>query len=50
MAKRTEIDEYAIKAMVGHSVKDITESVYTDSDIEWLRNDIEKIKIEELDF
>lgn len=48
MAKKSEVDEYAIKAMVGHMVKDITESTYTVRDIEWLRADLEKISEENL--
>lgn len=42
--KKAKMDEYALKEMVGHSVKDITESVYTLRDLEWLRQDIEKLK------
>lgn len=41
--KKAKMDEYALKEMVGHSVKDITESVYTLRDLEWLRQDIEKL-------
>ncbi len=37
------MDEYALKEMVGHSVKDITESTYTLRDLEWLRQDLEKL-------
>lgn len=44
MAKKANVDEYAIKAMVGHKANDITESTYTDRDIEWLRKDLEKIR------
>ena len=44
MAKEAKVDEYAIKRMVGHSIADITERVYTVRDIEWLRDEIEKIK------
>lgn len=43
MAKRANVDEYAIKYIIGHAVNDITEKVYTDRDIEWLTNEIEKI-------
>ena len=43
MAKRDGVDEYAIKRIVGHQIKDITENVYTDRDIEWLREQMEKI-------
>ncbi|MDO5349799.1 MAG: tyrosine-type recombinase/integrase [Lachnospiraceae bacterium] len=43
-AKKAGVDEYALKAMVGHKIEDITESTYTVRDIEWLREDIEKIK------
>lgn len=43
MAKASGVDEYAIKRLVGHSIKDLTEKVYTDRDIEWLRREIEKI-------
>lgn len=44
MAKKYGIDEYAIKYLVGHTIDDITEKVYTDRDIEWLRSELEKIK------
>lgn len=44
MGKRAGMDEYALKEMVGHSIQDITESVYTVRDLEWLRSDLEKIK------
>ena len=43
-AKKAKVDEYALKAMVGHKIQDITESTYTLRDLEWLRADIEKIK------
>ena len=43
-AKKAKIDEYALKAMVGHRIQDITESTYTLRDLEWLRSDLEKIK------
>ena len=43
MGKRAGMDEYAIKRIVGHAIKDITENVYTDRDIEWLRHEVEKI-------
>lgn len=33
----------AIKKIVGHKIQDITEATYTERDIEWLREDIEKI-------
>lgn len=41
--KKAGVDEYALKEMVGHSVKDITESAYTIRDLEWLRKDLEKL-------
>ena len=43
-AKRAGMDEYALKEMVGHSIADITESTYTVRDLEWLREDLEKLK------
>ena len=43
-AKKAGMDEYAIKLIVGHKIEDITEATYTDRDIEWLRQDIEKIE------
>lgn len=42
-AKKAGINDNAIKAMVGHKSSDITESAYTDRDIEWLRSDLEKM-------
>ena len=43
-AKRYRMDEYAIKRIVGHEIKDLTENVYTTRDISWLKEEIEKIK------
>lgn len=45
MAKKYGVDEYAIKRIVGHSINDLTESVYTDRDIEWLKKEITKIRV-----
>lgn len=42
-AKKYNLDEYAIKYIVGHSITDITEKVYTKRDIEWLHSEINKI-------
>ena len=43
MCKAAGCDEYAIKRVVGHAITDITENIYTERDIEWLRSEIEKI-------
>lgn len=42
--KKSKVDEYAIKYVVGHTIEDITESVYTERDVDWLKEEIEKIK------
>ena len=44
MAKKHNVDEYAIKYIVGHKVNDITEKTYTKREFEWLRAEMEKIK------
>ena len=44
MCKKYNVDEYAIKRMVGHTVSDITEAVYTDRDSNWLAEEVAKIK------
>lgn len=44
MAKKYDVDEYAIKYIVGHTITDLTEKVYTKRELEWLQNEIEKIK------
>ena len=44
MGKSSKMDEYALKRIVGHAIKDITENTYTDRPISWLREEIEKIK------
>lgn len=41
--KKYKVDDYAIKRMVGHAISDITEAVYTERGIEWLKEEIEKI-------
>lgn len=43
MTKKYGLDEYAIKRIIGHSINDLTERVYTDRDVEWLRSELEKI-------
>lgn len=43
MAKRAEMDEYAIKLIIGHHIEDLTERVYTQRDVEWLKEEIRKI-------
>lgn len=44
LAKKYKVDEYAIKYLVGHSISDITEKIYTERDPKWLVNEIEKIQ------
>ena len=44
MAKAANVDEYAIKYIVGHNISDITERVYTQRELSWLAEEIEKIK------
>lgn len=44
MAKKYEVDEYAIKYMVGHKIQDITERVYTKRELDWLKQEIKKIR------
>lgn len=44
MAKKYKVDEYAIKYIVGHTIKDLTERVYTKRDDDWLLEEIKKIK------
>ena len=44
LAKKYNVDEYAIKRIVGHAIDDITEKVYTERGIDWLKEEMEKIK------
>lgn len=44
LAKKYELNEYAIKYIVGHSINDITEKTYTDRDPKWLYTEMLKIK------
>jgi len=43
MSKAAGVDEYAVKRIVGHAIGDLTEEIYTDRSVEWLRSEIEKI-------
>lgn len=43
MAKKYNVDEYAIKYIVGHTINDITEKVYTVRSDEWLHDEMKKI-------
>ena len=44
-AKKYQLDEYAIKLIVGHSINDLTESVYTERSNDWLYSEICKIVV-----
>ncbi|MBQ1470554.1 MAG: tyrosine-type recombinase/integrase [Schwartzia sp.] len=44
MLKAAGADEYAIKYLAGHAIKDITERVYTERSLDWLRSELEKIR------
>lgn len=46
LAKKYKVDEYAIKRIVGHTITDLTEEVYTERDDEWLVSEISKIGVE----
>lgn len=43
LAKKAEMDEYALKRIVGHKIDDLTERVYTKRTIDWLVREIDKI-------
>lgn len=45
MAKEAGMDEYAIKRIAGHAINDITEKLYTDRSLDWLKDQIEMIKV-----
>ena len=44
VSEKANINEYALKGIVWHHMSDVTENVYTDRPISWLREEIEKIK------
>ena len=44
LAKKAGMDDYARKKLMGHSIKDLTDKVYTHLDMEWFRQELEKIK------
>jgi integrase len=43
-AKAAGMDEYILKLIVGHAIKDITEKIYTHRTIEDMQREIKKIK------
>lgn len=43
MCKKYNVDEYAVKKVVGHSISDITEKYYTKVTPDWIHNEIGKI-------
>lgn len=42
-AKKAEVDEYALKRIIGHYISDLTERVYTARSTDWLQKEIQKI-------
>lgn len=44
LAKKYKMDEYAIKYIAGHSIDDITEKIYTERELSWYIEEIEKIQ------
>lgn len=47
MAKKYNLDEYAIKRIVGHEISDITEAIYTSRPADWLYQEIQKIEADD---
>ena len=45
-AKKYQLDEYAIKLIVGHAIRDITEKVYTERSFDWLYEQICMINVQ----
>ena len=43
LAKKANLNEFAIKRIVGHAIEDITENTYTERDISWLASEANKI-------
>ena len=44
ICKECDVDEYAIKRIVGHKIEDITEAIYTDRKLDWLLEEVKKIE------
>ena len=44
LAKKYKVDEYAIKYIIGHAISDLTEKTYTEREVSWLIEEIQKIK------
>ena len=44
-AKKYQLDEYALKRIVGHAIGDLTENVYTVRESDWLYSEISKITV-----
>lgn len=44
IAKKSNVDEYALKRMLGHRINDVTEAYYVKRDLAWLRSEILKIE------
>ena len=44
LAKKYKVDEYALKYIVGHTIQDLTEKVYTERDVEWFNEELLKIE------
>ena len=45
LCKEYHVDEYVLKLLIGHAVRDLTERVYTHRQIEQLREELEKLPI-----
>ena len=46
VAKEADVDEYALKYIIGHSITDITERIYTDRKPEWYYKEVCKIVVD----
>lgn len=44
LCKKYKVDEYAIKRMIGHTITDITERVYTERGVSWLHEELAKVQ------